>query len=138
MSAEENKALIRHAVESAEQNLEAWLALFDPACRFPHLPAYGLPPTLEGYNQFLAAALPSFSDGQDTVEQIVAEEEQVMVWAIHSATHSGPWRNIPATNKRVAFQTITFFRLAHGKIVELRALFDTFGFLQQVGAIPTR
>jgi|SRR5215469_961316 len=137
MSAEENKALIRHGMETAEQNLEAWFALFDPACHFPHLPAYGLPPTLEGYQQFLTAALPSFADGQDTVEEIVAEGEMVMVWAIHSATHSGPWRNIPATNKRVSFQEIVFYRLAHGKIVECRVLYDTFGFLQQVGAIPT-
>lgn len=136
MSAEENKAIVRHGFETAEQDPEAWLARFDPYCSFPHLTAYGLPPTLEGYTTFVGAAYASFTDGQDTVEEIVAEDEKVMIWATYSATHSGPWRNIPATNKRVSFKTIGFFRFAQGKIVECRLLYDTFSFLQQVGAIP--
>src|SRR5215472_1790509 len=118
MSAEENKAMVRHGFETAEQDPEGWLSHFDPACHFPHLVAYGLPPTLEGYKKFVAAAYGSFTQGEDTVEEVVAEEEQVMVWATHSATHSGPWRTIPATNKRVSFQTVGFFRFAHGKIIE--------------------
>jgi steroid delta-isomerase-like uncharacterized protein len=136
MSAEETKNLIRHRFENAEYDQEAWLALFDPQCSFPHLVAYGLPPTLEGYKKFVAAAYGSFTDGQDTVEETVAEDEKVMVWAVHTATHSGPWRNIPATNKRVSFRVVAFFRLAHSKIVECRILYDTFSFLQQAGPIP--
>ena len=67
MSAEENKALVlREAEARAKEGPEAGLAFFeamcDPACTFPDLAFYGLPPTLEGYKQFISGALGAFSD----------------------------------------------------------------------------
>ncbi len=46
MSAEENTAIILRGVETSEKRgPEARFAMFEPACVFPDLVAYGLPPT---------------------------------------------------------------------------------------------
>jgi steroid delta-isomerase-like uncharacterized protein len=138
MSAEENKALILQWLEIEQrEGREAMLAMHDPACSFPDLAFYGLPPTLDGYKQFLAAAAGAFSAFSYTVEVIVAEGDTVMVWGTEHSTHTGRWRNIPATNKHVSYRVVACYRLAHGKLIEHRLLVDSLSFLQQVGAIPS-
>jgi predicted ester cyclase len=109
----------------------------DPACTFPDLAFYGLPPTLEGYKQFMTGALGAFSDTSGTIDEIVAEGDLVMAWSTLRMTHVGPWRNIPVTNKQVSFREVDLYRFAQGKVVEVRFLYDTFGLLQQIGAIPS-
>jgi predicted ester cyclase len=137
MSAEENKATILHMFEIGErEGPQAVLDMYDPACRFPDLVFYGLPPTLDGYKQFMEAAMGAFSDFSNTVEVIVAEGDTVMVWAMQHATHTGLWRSIPATNKQVSYRFVECYRLEDGKVVEFRLLIDSLSFLQQVGAFP--
>jgi len=138
MSAEENKALILHWLEVEQREGPAAVLddMHDPACRFPDLAFYGLPPTLDGYKQFMTAATGAFSEIRNTIEMIVAEGDTVMTWGAQQATHTGQWRSIPATNKRVSYRVIGCFRLADGKVIEHRFLIDSLSFLQQVGAIP--
>jgi len=141
MSAEENKALVlREAEARAKEGPEAGLAFFeamcDPACTFPDLAFYGLPPTLEGYKQFISGALGAFSDVCGTIEEIVAEGDRVMIWSTLRTTHVGAWRTIPAINKHVSFRGVGLYRFAQGKVIEYRFLYDTFGLLQQIGAMP--
>jgi predicted ester cyclase len=136
MSAEENKALILHMIEAeAKEGPEASFAMFDPACTFPDLALYALPPTLDGFRQFAKLVNDAFSDASFTMEEIVAEDDKVVVWGTAHMTHTGQWRNIPATNKHVSFREAVFYRLAHGKVVEYRPLFDAVSLLQQIGAI---
>jgi steroid delta-isomerase-like uncharacterized protein len=137
MSAEENKAIILQVIEAErKEGLQAAIAFYDPACSFPDLAYYGLPPTLDGFKQFLAATTAAFSDLNEIVEVMVAEGDRVMVWLTQQATHTGPWRSIPATNKRLSYRGVACYRFAQGKIIEHRFLIDSLSFLQQVGAIP--
>jgi predicted ester cyclase len=136
MSAEENKALALRTIEAlVKEGPEASFAMFDPTCTFPDLALYGLPPTLEGFQQFAKAVRAAFSDASTTVEEIIAEGEIVMVWGMDHLTHTGPWLNIPATNKRVSFRLAECFYFAHGKVIEYRSLFDAVSLLQQIGAV---
>jgi predicted ester cyclase len=135
MSAEENRAIVLRMAEVA--STEAVLPLFDPACRFPDLIAYGLPPTLEGLQQFGAMGDAAFSDFKNTVETIVAEGDTVMAWLTQQSTHTGTWRNISATNKRVSYRVVLSCHFAHGKIDEYRVLYDALGWFQQIGAFPS-
>lgn len=136
MSTEENKALIRRLFEAGDKmSPEEVFTMLDPACTFPDLIAFDLPPTLEGYKQFLAAGLGALTDYSNTVEIIVAEGDTVMVWAIQHATHSGLWRGIPATNIRASYKVVACYRFAHDKIIEYRFLYDSLSFLQQIGAV---
>ena len=137
MSAQENKAIVLQAYEASNRgDLETMFSFFDPACSYPDLSTYGLPPTFEGHKQFMSSATAAFSERHNALETVVAEGDTVMVWLTQYVTHSGPWRNIPATNKRVSYRGVECFRLAQGKVVELRFLFDTLTLLQQIGAIP--
>lgn len=137
MSAEENKAIMLRGVETSEKRgYEARFSMFDSACVFPDLVAYGLPPTLEGFHQLMATAREAFSDISTTVEEIVAEGETVMLWGMDRAIHTGTWCHVPATNKRVSFRVFVCAHFAHGKVVEYRFLNDEMSFLQQVGALP--
>jgi steroid delta-isomerase-like uncharacterized protein len=138
MSAEENKAIILQLIEAEQkEGPQAVFAFYDPACSFPDLAYYGLPPTLDGFKQFLAGATAAFSDLSETVEVMVAEGDRVMVWLTQHATHTGQWRSIPATNKHVSYRGVACYCFADGKVIEHRFLIDSLSFLQQVGAIPS-
>ncbi|GCE19830.1 ester cyclase [Dictyobacter kobayashii] len=134
MSAEENKALVLQAFEALNRgDMESMFSFFDPACSYPDLAPSGFPPTLEGHKQLLSALSTTFTERHHTVEKIVAEGDTVMVWLTEYVTHSGPWRNVPATNKRVSFKGVECFRLAQNKVIEFRFIYDTIGLLQQIG-----
>jgi predicted ester cyclase len=138
MSAEENKAAILQMFETVEQaGPQTDVSMFDPACRFPDMAFYGLPPTLDGYQQFMEAATGAFSDFHNIIEVIVAEGDTVMVWGTQRSIHTGLWRSIPATNRQVSYRFVECYRLEGGKIVEFRLLIDSLSFLQQVGAFPS-
>ena len=138
MSPEKNKAIIRQWVEYWNtRNLEAWINTVDPQCSFPALAASGVSPTLENYRQFGIALLDAFPDWNETIENIVAENDLVMMRLTERGTHLGAWRTIPATNKPIMITTTGIYRLAGGKIVELRFYPDRYGLLQQMGVLPS-
>jgi predicted ester cyclase len=53
-----------------------------------------------------------------------------------TGTHRGEFAGIPPTGKAVVAQSMAFYRLAYGQIVEERAQLDMLGILQQLGAAP--
>src|SRR5437667_6863707 len=106
MSAQENKAIIRQWVEHWNtRDLEAWFTTVDPQCTFPALAASGVPPTLESYRQFCMALFDAFPDWNETIEEIVAEDDLVMMRLTERGTHQGAWRSISATNKPITITT---------------------------------
>jgi C-1 hydroxylase len=138
MSPEANKALLRQWVESFnERNMEAFYTAIAPNCVFPTLAQYGLPPTLEGYQQILSHYMAGFPDAHVTIEEQIAEGDTAMNRNTEAGTHTGTWRGISATNKPVAFTSLVIFRLRDGKIVEWRYYPDLLSLLQQVGALPS-
>jgi predicted ester cyclase len=52
-------------------------------------------------------------------------------------THGGDFFGIPPTGKTVAMPGIYIVRVSGGKLAEHWAIFDQFGMMQQLGAIPT-
>lgn len=133
MSVEENKRTILHVLAAYnERDLKAFYDGFDPRCAFPSLATFGLPPTLESFKIIIPTMLGAFPDIQNTVKDIVAEEDRVVVRVIEKGTHRGTWQNIAATNRLVEYQEIVFYRLANGKIVEWIFFFDTFSLFNQL------
>jgi predicted ester cyclase len=56
-------------------------------------------------------------------------------WKI-TGTHTGEWRGIPATNKQVSYGGVNALRIADGKIVDHRQLWNAFWLYTQLGLIP--
>jgi steroid delta-isomerase-like uncharacterized protein len=78
----------------------------------------------------------AFPDCRMTVEDVVAEGDQVAYRWTFSGTHRGELRGIAATGKRVSISGINVDRIAHGKIAEHWSQADVLGLLQQLGAVP--
>ncbi len=138
MSAEENKALVRHWMEQVDTRdpavVEAYVAEDYTDHNPPPFP--DLPPGKAGARQAFTYALAAFSDVTHTVEEQVAEGDLVASRISAVGTHAGEFLGIPPTGKRVTMSGIALHRIRDGKLVEHWAQIDALGLLQQLGAIP--
>jgi len=84
----------------------------------------------------VAANREAFPDLVWTVEQMAADGDTVAVRYTMTGTHRGTFAGVTSTDKPVVAQSMAFYRLADGKIIEERAQLDMLGILQQIGAVP--
>ncbi len=138
MSVEENKAIVRQIEEAWNSGkLDALDNLFAP--NFVARNAVpGLPPGIAGAKMAHQTSLQSYPDRQTTIEDMIAEGDEVVVRVRMTGTNQGglPWMGVPANGNKVDVQWISIYRLADGKVVEHRAEMDMLGMLQQLGVIP--
>ena len=140
MSTEDNKALVRRFIE------EVWnqrnLAIFDEltASNFlfhdPDLPTVR---TYEDFKQWIIESLTAFPDLHLTIEEQIAEGDQVVTRWTSRGTHTGDLVKpmpLPATGKQVTISGTDIARFAGGKVIELWHLADALSYMQQLGVIP--
>jgi steroid delta-isomerase-like uncharacterized protein len=77
----------------------------------------------------------AFPDIQDTVEDIVAEGDKVVVRWKSSGTHQGEFMGVAPTGRHVTFTGMRLFRIADNKIVESWVNIDERGLQEQLGAV---
>ena len=53
-----------------------------------------------------------------------------------SGTHIGEVNGVPPTGKPIRVDAISVHRMVDGKIAETWEVWDTLGFLQQIGVVP--
>jgi predicted ester cyclase len=68
---------------------------------------------------------------------MVAESNKVTTRFIEHGTQQGEMMGAPPSGKQVTVTGIIISRFENGKIVEVWAVFDRLGMLQQLGLIPT-
>jgi steroid delta-isomerase-like uncharacterized protein len=89
----------------------------------------------------VVASVSAYQDGVDghwTVNEIFSAGDRVVVRWTGSGTHVGDMNGIPATGRPVGpVECIAIHRMSGGKIAETWEVWDTLGFLQQIGVIPT-
>jgi steroid delta-isomerase-like uncharacterized protein len=140
MSTEENKAIVRRAIE------EGWnhgnVAVFDELCApnfIYHDPGIPDVRTLEGYKRFAAEIRTAFPDLHFTIEDLVAEGDQVVMRWTFRGTNTGDLVTpmpLPATGKQVTVTGISIGRFAGGKALEVWNQGDNLGEMQRLGVIP--
>jgi steroid delta-isomerase-like uncharacterized protein len=96
----------------------------------------GLPNGPEGSKQFVTAYRKAFPDVRFKIDDQIAEGDKVVTRWTAEGTHKGELAGLPATGKSSTVTGITVNRLANGKIVESWGIFDEYGMMQQLGAIP--
>jgi steroid delta-isomerase-like uncharacterized protein len=135
---EANKAISRRVVEEVfnQGRLEAADELVspdfighDPALPEPMRGPDGLRAQAEGYRS-------AFPDMRLTIEDEIAEGDRVVTRWMARGTHQAELFGIPATGKQATVTGMTIDRIVDGRIVETWNNWDTFGLLQQLGAIP--
>ncbi len=135
---ERNKQVIRRFVEEV-QNKKDWDVydeLNDP--EFVNLSAPpGIPPDREGGKISLGGFLAAFPDAQFTIDDMIAEGDQVVTKKTFTGTHTGEFAGIPATGNRVTLQFVDIMRVRDGRIVEHWLSMDQLSFMQQLGVVPT-
>ena len=96
----------------------------------------GLAPGLEGTKQLVTMYRNAFPDVHFTIDEQIAEGDKVVTrWSAHG-THQGELAGLPATGKSSTVTGISIDRIVNGKIAESWGIFDEFGLMQQLGAIP--
>jgi steroid delta-isomerase-like uncharacterized protein len=88
------------------------------------------------YLGLVAANRKAFPDLVWTVDQMVADGDTVAIRYTMTGTQRGTFAGVPATGKAVTAQSMAFYRLDDGKIVEERAQLDMLAVFHQIGAIP--
>jgi predicted ester cyclase len=135
---ERNKSVIRRFVEEV-QNKKNWAVydeLNDPEF-VNHSAPPGIPADREGGKAYLGAFLNAFPDCHFTVDDMIAEGDQVVTKKTFTGTHEAEFAGIPPTGKRVTLQFVDIMRVRHGRIVEHWLSMDQLSFMQQLGVIPT-
>jgi steroid delta-isomerase-like uncharacterized protein len=140
MSAEKNKALMRHFIEECNKGRAAAMAVMDETCA-TNLVFHSITGNdihgLKEYKQFDNEVYDAFPDVHFTIDDMVVEGDKLAMRSTTTGTHKGAFMGIPATNKKVTLWGIEIVRIVGGKIVEGWERVDTLGLMQQLGAIPT-
>ena len=87
--------------------------------------------TLKGFARTLRGAFP---DWHSSREETVGEGENIAErW---TGTHQGEFQGIAPTGMHVQVPGAVFYRIACGKIVEFRGVFDGVAMMRQLGDVP--
>ena len=126
MSVEENKAVVRREQEELWNHtgdLDAAEELF----------AAG---QAEAAKQQAADFRRGFPDVISTIEDLIAEGDEVVARWKSRATHQGDYMGIAPTGNEVEFTGISFYRIEGGKIAQSWNIEDRLGLMRQIGAFP--
>ena len=131
MSLEENKAIVRRAIESLnKQDLSLLDDLATPNY-FDHIFKQGL----EWIKQSLAMFWKGFPDFHVAIEDMVAEGDKVWVRVTFTGTHTGEYLGFAPTGKKISYKSVTIKRVVDGKMVEGWTVNDMLDFYKQLGVI---
>jgi steroid delta-isomerase-like uncharacterized protein len=137
VSAEENKALARRSWEEVINRKD--LAAIEE-CYAPDFVWHEPDQEVRGYEQarrFVSPFFEGFPDINVTVEDAIAEGDQVVTRYTIRGTHRGETEEFgPPTDKRMELEGITIHRFEGGKIVEEWERYDNLGVMQQLGLAP--
>jgi steroid delta-isomerase-like uncharacterized protein len=99
-------------------------------------PASDQEPGPEGFIHFFTGFRAAFPDLNISVEQLVADEDNVAIAYTVTGTHQGDFLGIPATGRQIKARGLQIARFENGQIVERWGSSDQLGILQQIGVNP--
>jgi predicted ester cyclase len=98
----------------------------------------GIDQAIHGREQWQHAVIgtvfAAFSDIEVTVEKLLAEGELVAVRYVFTATHTGSFRGISPTHRRIRHSENEIYRISDGRIAESWGEGDWLGTMRQLGA----
>ena len=135
---EANKAVVRRIVEEVWNGKKHDMIDEFYAADFVNVdPSSPEVKNLEQFKQWVAEMDAGFPDEQITIEDMIAEGDKVAKQWLVKATHTGEFMGIPPTNKKTNMSGITIYRIVDGKVKECVWSYDTYGFMVQLGVIPS-
>jgi steroid delta-isomerase-like uncharacterized protein len=137
MSSTGNVAVVRRFFEEMcnGRRLDLAAAIFASDCKFHDTQIPGIVGP-----QAIAETVKVYQTGVEghwTIEDIFpSSDDLVTVRWTGSGVHTGTVMGIPPTGRPIRVDAISVFRMAGGKVAETWEVWDTLGFLQQIGVVP--
>ena len=132
MSLEENKAVIHGLYEAYNKHNVALLDKFIALDYVHHAQKLR---GLESVKEYEAMIYKGFPDLHDTIEDIIAEGDKVWVRVKVTGTHTGEFRGLAPTGKKITVTYVGIHRIADGKVVERWSVYDMLDFYKQLGVV---
>jgi steroid delta-isomerase-like uncharacterized protein len=133
MSLEENKSLVRRYYEEMWNRWDLSLAdeLIGEGLAFRGSLGVAVRGR-DGFRDYMRAVRRVFPDFHNRIEELVAEDDQVVARLTYTATHDGELFGIGPTGKRVIYAGVAIFRITAGRITEGWVLGDVHGLMRQL------
>lgn len=139
MSGQDNKTVVRRYYEDVfnqrKVDLVDQLAIED---YIEHDPFPGQGNGRADLKARVQAILSAFAPLQFRLEDLVAEEDQVVVRWSQTGTHTGAFMGIPATGREFTIAGIDIHQLRDGRMAEHWHVVDMYGLLMQLGVVPAQ
>ena len=132
MSLEENKDIIRKVMETVNKRD---LALLDELIAPDYVDTTLQLKGLKGFRQSVTLLYEGFPDIHATIDDIIAEGDKVWDRVTLTATHTGEYRGLAPTGKKIAFKGVRIWRIVNSKVVERESFYDFLDFYKQLGII---
>jgi len=134
VSLEENKALISKVIEAVNGRN---LALLDEliASDFVYHTDTQQIQGLEVMKQVIEEEINGFPDLHVAIEDVIAEGYKVCIRLKETGTHTGKFRGLAPTGKKINYTAITIWRIVNSKVVEGWGVYDMLDFYKQLGVI---
>ena len=87
----------------------------------------------DAWVEFLGVFLEGFPDLHVDVQGSSADEHMVAQRILFTGTHTGPFRGLPPTGRRVGFSGIELNRMVDGRVAEHWVQFDAVTLFEQLG-----
>ncbi len=131
---EQNKDLVKRYTEAWNKgNSESYEKFYAPdyVSYFPsnRLESMSQEERIENRKMIFRA----FPDLNQSIEELFAVGDRVIVRIIITGTHEGEFQGIPATGNKFEFSGIAIHRIKNGKIIEERFNMDVLGAMMQLG-----
>lgn len=134
MSIEQNKAIVRRYLEEAwnKRNVGIIDELMAPTYA-RYVSASAAPLNREGLKQRITTFHRALPDLRLTIDDMIAEKDEVVFRITIRGTHQGELMGVPPTGKQVTMTAIDIARFEDGKIVEHWGQMDALGLMEQIG-----
>ena len=103
-----------------------------------HFPGLPDPVDRDGHKMLVSMFRTGFPDWVETVDDVIAGGDRVVVRVIGRGTHRGEFQGIELIGRKVAATGLGIAGIANGKIVEACAAYDARGLLQQLQTASSR
>jgi predicted ester cyclase len=132
MSLEENKAIVRSFLDALNQQDLSSLDDFVAPDYYDHTNQFR---GLDIIKQTIRIFFKGFPDFHVNIEDMIAEGDKVWVHETETGTHTGAYRGIAPTGKKITFSCVDIFHIVDGKFAEGWHVYDFLNFYTQLDVI---
>jgi steroid delta-isomerase-like uncharacterized protein len=139
MGKRENETSLRRFMTDiwSQGDMAAIDELIDPA--FAFILAFTRTDTREAFRDMVLRNRVAFEGLTYVPNEVVADDAKGACWWTMRSRHVAPWRNVPASNRDVSIDGVTFFWFTpEGRFERAVVHNDVLGLMRQIGGVEMR